>query len=332
VRYGLLGRSGLRVSELCLGAMTFGGAADRDESRRIFETYREAGGNFVDTANNYSGGASEEILGELLADRRDEIVLATKYTAPTRPGDLNSGGNHRKALVQSLDASLARLKTDYVDLYWVHVWDVVTPLEELMRALDDAVRAGKVLYVGISDAPAWVVARANTLAELRGWTPFAGLQIEHSLIERTVESELVPMARALGLSVLAWGPLGGGLLSGKYLEEAPPDEPRRLSEGDRRLTERNLVVARTVTEVAADVGATPAQVALAWLRAQAGVIPILGARTSAQLEESLGCMEVALAEDQLERLDEVSRVPLGFPHEFLEGLRQRYAAVMPELD
>lgn len=312
--------------------MTFGDTADRHESGRIFETYREVGGNFVDTANNYSGGGSEQILGELLAGRRDEIVLATKYTAPTRPGDLNSGGNHRKSLVQSLDASLERLKTDYIDLYWVHVWDVVTPLEELMRALDDAVRAGKVLYVGISDVPAWVVARANTLADLRGWTPFAGLQIEYSLVERTVERELVPMARALGLSVLAWGPLGGGLLSGKYLGEAAPEEPRRLSEGDRRLNERNLAVAGTVTEVAADVGATPAQVALAWLHAQAGVIPILGARTSAQLEETLGCLEVTLADDQLRRLDEASRVPLGFPHDFLQGLRQRYAAVMPNLD
>ena len=324
-----LGNTGLRVSELCLGAMTFGGTADRDESRRIVDAYLDAGGNFLDTANNYAGGASEEILGEVLEGRRDQIVLATKYTAPIRPGDPNSGGNHRKSLVRSLDQSLRRLRTDYVDLLWVHVWDFGTPAAEVMRALDDQVRAGKVLHVGVSDVPAWTVAQANTLAELRGWTPFAGLQIEYSLVERTVERELIPMAGALDLTVAAWGPLAGGLLTGKYAgggEGGLPEGEARLTEGDRRLTERNHAIVAAVTDVAADADASPAQVALAWLlaRREARVVPIVGARTADQLTESLGCLEVELTDDQLARLDEASRVDLGFPYEFLARLAERY--------
>ena len=334
MRYEVLGRSGLRVSELCLGTMTFGDesgdgwGASREESRRIFEAYAEAGGNFLDTANNYMGGNSERTLGELLGNERDRFVLATKYTAFTRPGDPNSGGNHRKSLVQSIDTSLERLRTDYVDLLWVHVWEGSTPVEEVMRALDDAVRSGKVLHVGISDVQAWVVAQANTLASLRGWTPFAALQIEYSLIQRTVERELVPMAGAFDLPVLAWGPLGRGLLTGKYSADgAPAGEPTRLGQGDERLNERNLAIAAVVGEVAAELGARPAQVALAWLRARRGpaVIPIVGARTAAQLEDSLGCVELELPDDALGRLDEASAVSMGFPHDLLAGLRARYA-------
>jgi aryl-alcohol dehydrogenase-like predicted oxidoreductase len=323
MRYRRLGRTGLQVTELCLGAMTFGGTADLDESRRIVDAYLDAGGNFVDTANNYAGGKSEEYLGEILEGRRDEIVLATKYTAPIQPGDPNSGGNHRKSLVRSLDQSLRRLRTDHVDLLWVHVWDFGTPAEEVMRALDDQVRAGKVLYVGVSDVPAWTVAQANTLAGLRGWSPFAGLQIEYSLVERTVERELIPMAAALELAVLAWGPLGGGLLTGKYAEGAGEG---RLGEGDHRLTERNHAIVAALAEVAADAGATPAQTALSWLRSRrpATVIPIVGARTADQLAESLGCLEVELSDDQLARLDEASRVDMGFPHEFMARIVARY--------
>ena len=327
MRFRRLGNSGLRVSELCLGAMTFGASADRDASRSILDAYLGAGGNFVDTANNYAGGASEEILGELLDGRRDEIVLATKYTAPIRPGDPNSGGNSRKSLVGSLDQSLRRLRTDRIDLLWVHVWDYGTPVEEVMRALDDQVRAGKVLYVGISDAPAWVVAQANTLAEQRGWTPFTGLQIEYSLIERTVERDLTPMANALGLAVCAWGPLGGGLLTGKYAEGARgTGTPGRLEEGDRRLTERNHAIVAALAEVAADAGVSPSRAALAWLRTRgpATVIPILGARTREQLDESLGCLEVELSPDHLARLDEASAIELGFPYDFLTRLAERY--------
>lgn len=318
-----LGRSGLQVSELCLGAMTFGGTADIEESRRIFDAYREAGGNFVDTANNYGGGHSEEHLGEILAGRRDEIVLATKYTAPIRPGDPNSGGNHRKSLVRSLDQSLRRLRTDYVDLLWVHVWDFGTPAEEVMRALDDQVRAGKVLHVGVSDVPAWAVAQANTLAELRGWSPFVALQIEYSLVERTVERELTPMAAALGLTVTAWGPLAGGLLTGKY---AGGRAGGRLEEGDRRLTERNHAIVASLVEVAADAGVPPAQAALAWLRTRgpATVVPIVGARTAEQLAQSLGSLEVELSAEHLARLDDASAIEMGFPHDFLRMLAARY--------
>src|SRR3990172_6669221 len=214
MRYKLLGKTGLRVSELCLGTMTFGEewgwGASKEESRKIFDAYVDAGGNFVDTANLYTGGTSEKFVGEFLKGRRERFVLATKYTLNMRPDDPNGGGNHRKSLVQSLDASLKRLGTDYIDLYWVHAWDGMTPLEETMRALDDVVRAGKVLYVGISDAPAWIVSRANTLAELKNWTPFAALQIQYNLADRTPERDLLPMAKALDIAVTPWGVLAGG--------------------------------------------------------------------------------------------------------------------------
>ena len=218
MNYQLLGKSGLRVSELCLGTMTFGqdwgwGAA-RDEARKIYDTFREAGGNFIDTANVYTNGTSETFLGEFLAGQREAVVLATKFTNAVPSADPNAAGNQRKSMVQSLEASLRRLKTDYIDLYWLHVWDQITPVEEVVRAFDDLVRQGKVLYTGVSDAPAWWIAQANTIASLRGWTPFVGLQIEYSLIERTVERELLPMAKAFGLTLTAWSPLCGGLLTG----------------------------------------------------------------------------------------------------------------------
>jgi aryl-alcohol dehydrogenase-like predicted oxidoreductase len=326
MRYRLLGRSGLRVSELCLGAMTFGGSSgsgtDEPEARRIVERFAEAGGNFIDTAVNYADGASEEIVGRAVASDRDRWVISTKYTAPLRSGDPNSGGNHRKAMRQALERSLSRLRTDHIDLYWVHVWEGLTPIEEVLRTLDDAVSAGKILYVGISDVPAWVVSRADALATTRGMEAFSALQIEYSLLERTVERELTPMARALDLAVLAWGPLGRGLLTGKYAPSAP-SQPRRLEAADRRLNERALAVAAVASEVAESIGATPAQVALAWLRQRSGVvIPIVGARTAEQLSDSLGCLEIDLDDESLEKLDAASRVELGFPHEFLASMRQ----------
>jgi aryl-alcohol dehydrogenase-like predicted oxidoreductase len=327
MNYRLLGTSGLRVSELCLGTMTFGEewgwGASKEESRRIFDAYAAAGGNFIDTANRYTEGTSERFVGEFVAAERERFVVATKYTLFTRKGDPNSAGNHRKNLVQSLEASLKRLKLDCVDLYWVHAWDYLTPADEVMRALDDVVRAGKALYVGISDTPAWIVSRANLLAELRGWTPFAGIQIEYSLIQRTVERELLPMARALDLAVCAWGPIGGGVLSGKYNPDASPAqraEPGRLRENPAaaRLAERNLRIADTVREVARETGHTPAQIAVNWVRHQPGkIIPIVGARTLAQIEDTLGAVGFELTPGQLSRLDEASRIELGFPHEFL---------------
>ena len=246
MEYPLLGGSGLRVSELALGAMTFGAegfGAPADESRKVYDRFREAGGNFIDTANGYAGGKSEEILGELLASDRERVVLATKFTMPMRRRDANAGSNNRKNLMESLEESLRRLKTDYVDLYWVHAWDPQTPTEELMRALDDVVRAGKVRYVGMSDAPAWTVSRANTMAELRGWSSFVGLQIPYSLIERTVERELLPMAAALGVTVTPWGCLASGVLSGKYNDDR---SVAGRASSMNRVTDRGLEISRAV--------------------------------------------------------------------------------------
>src|SRR5215471_8482230 len=227
MNYRLLGRSGLRVSELSLGTMTFGEewgwGAPKDDARKIYDAYRDAGGNFIDTANLYTNGASERLVGEFMEGHREEVVLATKYTNALPGKDPNAAGNQRKNMVQAIEASLKRLKTDYIDLYWLHIWDQITPVDEVMRAFDDLVRQGKVLYVGVSDAPAWWIAQANTMAELRGWSKFIGLQIEYSLIERTVERELIPMSKAFKLGLVAWSPLAGGLLSGKYHSGAAKD-------------------------------------------------------------------------------------------------------------
>ena len=315
-----LGRTGLRVSELCLGTMTFGDSTPRDEARNLLDRFADAGGNFLDTALNYAGGASEEMLGQLLAGRRDRFVVGSKYTAPLVSGDRNSGGNHAKSLRLALDTSLRRLGTDYIDLYWVHLWDGATPLDELVQRLDDAVRAGKVLHVGISNAPAWVVARAVTLADAHQLQRFDAIQVEYSLVERTVERELIPMSSELGLTVLAWGPLAGGLLTGKYLEGG---EGGRLGRDDRRLSERNLEVARELTAAAAALDASPAAVALAWLLARRRApIPVMGARTAAQLEQLLACVDLRLPAEVVERLDGVSAVTMGYPHELLARLRR----------
>ena len=324
MNYKLFGKSGLRISELCLGTMVFGDergfGATKEESRRIFEAFAAVGGNFIDTANNYAGGASEELVGEFIKPERERFVLATKYTLNKRATDPNGGGNHRKNLVQSLDASLKALDTDYIDLYWLHAWDFLTPVEEVMRALDDSVRAGKILYVGISDTPAWIVSQANTLATLMGWTPFVGLQVEYSLVKRDVERELLPMAQAFGMAVTPWSPLGGGALSGKYNTRS--DVQGRLG---NRTSERVLGIAAGVQEVANETGHTAAQIALAWLKAQSSaVIPIIGSRHLAQFEENLGCLDVKLTEEQLARLSKLSTPSLGFPHDFLasQGVRK----------
>jgi aryl-alcohol dehydrogenase-like predicted oxidoreductase len=331
MRYKLLGRTGLRVSELCLGTMTFGEewgwGASKEESRKIFDAFADAGGNFIDTANLYTGGTSERFTGEFLKGRRERFVLATKYTLNMFPDDPNAGGNHRKNLVQSLEASLKRLGTEYIDLYWVHACDFMTPVEEMMRALDDAVRAGKVLYVGISDAPAWIVSRANTLAELKGWSPFAGLQIQYSLADRTPERDLLPMAKALDIAVTPWGVLGGGVLSGKYksLKDRPAGARYTKDEewAAANVTDRSLRIAEAAGAVARETGKTPSQVALAWVRQQpyGVIVPILGAKTLAQLKDNVGCLDFTLEPPQLERLDAASRVELGFPHEFLVRAR-----------
>jgi aryl-alcohol dehydrogenase-like predicted oxidoreductase len=322
MKYRLMGNSGLRVSELALGAMTFGTqgwGADKDESRRVYDGFREAGGNFIDTANIYSGGASETFLGEFLAGDRERVVLATKYTGATRARDVNAAGNNRKNLMDSLHASLRRLRTDYIDLYWVHARDFLTPIAEVMRGLDDLVRQGKVLYVGVSDTPAWEVARANTLAELRGWSAFVGLQIRYSLLDRAVERELLPLAKALDLTVTPWDVLGSGVLAGKY-NGNPAEAGRAKLRGF--VTERALGIAGEVIKVAQELGRTPAQVALNWVRQGQGVIvPLVGARTRAQLDDNLGCLEFSLTPEAKQRLDDASKIELGFPHEFLAQFR-----------
>ena len=329
--YRLLGRSGLRVSPLALGAMTFGNdwgwGAERDEVRQILETYLDRGGNFVDTADVYTDGSSERLLGELLRGRRERVVLATKFTCSTYPGDPNAGGNHRRNMVRSVEASLRRLDTEYIDLLYLHAWDATTPVEEVLRGMDDLVRSGKVVYVGISDTPAWQVSRMQAIADLRGWAPLVALQIEYSLVERTVERELIPMAAELGLGVVPWSPLGSGVLTGKYTRAdladagdvaAPSGTRREVAAGNGTLTERNLGIAELVTKVAAELGVTPAQAALAWtLRNPAVTAPILGVRTLAQLDDNLGALDVSFDDAQLAALDEASSVDLGFPHEFL---------------
>jgi aryl-alcohol dehydrogenase-like predicted oxidoreductase len=322
--YRLLGNSGLRVSPMCLGTMTFGEewgwGSNEDESRKVFDTYASRGGNFVDTADLYTNGTSEKFVGRFLEGRRHQFVLATKYTFNQRPGDPNAGGNHRKHLKEALDGSLQRLNTDYIDVYWVHVYDGVTPIEELMRALDDAVRAGKILYVGVSDFPAWKIAQANTLATLRGWTPFVGLQIEYSLLERTVERDLVPMAQDLGLGVTPWSPLAGGVLTGKY--NTPASGEKRFKEDDPQLKKylnaKNLRVAEEVVNISKQVGRSPAQVALAWLVSRPGVTStILGARTVKHLDDNLGALSLTLSDDAIRRLNELSAVDMGFYNEFV---------------
>lgn len=324
MRFKLFGASGLRVSELCLGCMTFGESwgygVDKAASRLLFDTFAEAGGNFLDTANLYTGGTSEEYLGEFIAPDRHRFVVATKYTLSTRPDDPNACGMHRKNLVQSLEDSLRRLGTDYVDILYVHAWDGLAPVDEVMRALDDQVRLGKVLYLAVSDTPAWIVAQANTMARERGWTPFTGLQTKYSLLERTPERDLLPMSRSLDLAVTTWGALGGGQLTGKYLDRSLKDVDTKRTGLDKQIDERSEHIVRELQVVAEEMGCAPGQAALAWVRQQspAVTIPLLGARTLDQLRENLGCLSLVLNQEQLVRLNAASAIDLGFPHEFLQ--------------
>jgi aryl-alcohol dehydrogenase-like predicted oxidoreductase len=320
MQYRRFGNTGLRVSELFLGAMTFGEqggvGAPIEECRRIVEAYSEAGGNVIDTAINYRGGASEEILGELLVGRRDRFVLATKYTVSRDRDDPNGAGNHRKNLRLSLDTSLRRLRTDYLDIYWVHMWDRHTPIEETMRALDDEVRAGRVLYVGVSDTPAWIASRANTLADWREWTAFAGLQVPYSLLQRDIERELLPMAESFGMTVAVWSPLAGGILSGKFTRGQSPETGTRIDPSS--ITEQQHNVATTVQSVANELGATPSQVAVAWTRTRSPKIhPIIGARRLDQLLDNLGAADIELPSDAITQLEEATGIDLGFPATFI---------------
>jgi aryl-alcohol dehydrogenase-like predicted oxidoreductase len=328
--YRLLGRSGLRVSPLALGTMTFGKdwgwGADATESRRIFDLYSDRGGNFIDTAVNYTDGASEHLLGEFLKDKRERVVLATKFTMAREPGNPNSGGNHRLNLLRSVEQSLRQLGTDRIELLYLHAWDFTTQPDEVMRALDDLVRAGKIVYAGICNTPAWRVAQMQTLADLRGWSPFVALQIEYSLVERSVEYELMPMAQALGLGVLPWSPLGGGILTGKYNRADLSNEndanvsPTRkgVIASTGHLNERSLDIAEVVGTVAKELNASRSQVALAWTLLNPAVVsPVMGARTLEQAKDNFGALNISFSDDQRARLNAASALPPIFPARFI---------------
>lgn len=316
MRYKLLGKSGLRVSELCLGTMTFGEdwgwGASKEESRKIFDLFGEADGNFIDTSNNYTNGTSEKFVGEFIRGDRDHFVVATKFSLSERRTDPNFGGNHRKNMIRSVEGSLARLDTDQIDLLWLHMWDGMTPVEEVMRSLDDLVRAGKVLYVGISDTPAWVVSQANMLADLRGWSQFIAYQGEYSLASRAPERDILPMTQALNISYLAWGMLEGGELTGKY--NTPSNEPKRSEDTNERIKS----IAAVLMDLAKEIGRTPSQVAINWVRQRPyHMIPILGARSEKQFKDNLGCLDFELTDGQNKQLNDASPIDLGFPHSFL---------------
>ena len=319
MNYTLLGKSGLKVSELCLGTMGFGQewnwGADKETSFKILDTYANAGGNFLDTANRYTEGTSERILGEYMKSNRDHFVVATKYTLHDNQTNVNASGNNRKNMMRSVEESLKRLDTEFIDLLYLHIWDQLTPIEEVMRGLDDLVRQGKVNYIGISDTPAWVISRGNTMAELMGWSRFVALQIEYSLIQRTPERELIPMAKAFGMTITPWAPLAGGALTGKYLK----GEKGRIADNSKRLNENSTRIAQAVVEVAEELKVPASHVALKWTTQQGfSSIPIVGATKISQVEENLKALDIQLNETHLKKLDEVSKIELGFPGDFFK--------------
>jgi aryl-alcohol dehydrogenase-like predicted oxidoreductase len=320
--YITLGRSGLRVSPFCLGAMTFGEdlgwGSSVEESQQIIDRFIELGGNFIDTANFYTKGHSEKIIGDHVgrhSARRDRLVIATKFSGNLYPGDPNGGGSGRKSIIAACENSLRRLQTDYIDLYWLHNWDVHTPIEETMAALEDLVRAGKVRYLGVSDTPAWKIAEANVTARFRGWSAFVGLQIEYSLLERTVEQELVPMAGEFDVGITPWSPLKSGMLSGKYTRHnAGQIKSDRGFIADSFLTEKTYAIVDELHVIAKAHQSTVARVALAWVQAQPGVTStIIGARRLAQLEDNVKALDVELSAEEFGRLDALTKPTFGFP-------------------
>lgn len=342
MRYSVLGRSGLRVSKLALGTMTFGTATDwsrpEEECRPVFDAYVEAGGNFIDTANMYTGGESEKMIGRFIAPDRDRFVVATKYAnaVPGR-GDPNEAGVHRKSLVRSLDASLKRLGTDYIDLYFVHWWDFTTPVEEVQRALTDAIAAGKILHIGLSDVPAWVVSRAQAFHDLRGLAPISCMQLEYSLVQRSIEREHIPLAQAHDIGITAWSPLAGGILSGKYTRPGTGSDnsPKRMDSMQlQQLDARNRAIALAVDEVAVNLGAKASQVALAWLIAR-GVIPVAGATKVEQMKENLAAVTLELPETAIARLNAASVFDAGHPYSMLNWdmpMALGYAGMFGQID
>ncbi|KAA3449806.1 aldo/keto reductase [Mesorhizobium sp. SARCC-RB16n] len=327
--YYTLGNSGLRVSRLALGTMTFGTewgwGADRDTARAMFDAYVEAGGNFFDTADLYTRGTAETWLGEFVAERglRDKAVIATKFTMNSNPGNPNAGGNGRKNIMRAVDASLKRLGTDYIDLYLMHIWDRLTPAEEVLRTLDDLVRAGKIRHVGLSDVPAWYAGRAQAIAELRGYEPISALQLEYSLAERAIEHEFVPFGTRHGAGIMVWSPQASGLLSGKY-RPAQARNAGRLDgfrntthPGFQKFTEHNWTVVAELEKVAAELGRGMAQVALNWVATQPGIATvILGATRLSQLQDNLAALDFSIPTALRQRLDKVSGTPAPFPHSY----------------
>jgi aryl-alcohol dehydrogenase-like predicted oxidoreductase len=319
--YITLGRSGLRVSPMCLGAMTFGEdlgwGSSVEESQRIMDRFIDLGGNFIDTANFYTKSHSEKIIGDHIGHdkaRRDRLVIATKFSGNLYPGDPNGGGSGRKSIISACENSLRRLQTDYIDLYWLHNWDKHTPIEETMAALDDLVRAGKVRYIGVSDTPAWKVAEANMLAKFRGWSAFVGLQIEYSLLERSVEQELVPMALEFGLGITPWSPLKRGVLSGKYTRQNADAKADRGLIVESLLNETTFTLVDELQKIAATHESTPARVALSWLRSRVGVSSIIiGARRIDQLEDNVEALDLTLSVEEVRQLDELTAPRFGFP-------------------
>lgn len=310
-----LGRSGLVVSELCLGTMTFGGAADEAAARKIVERFREAGGTFFDTADVYQGGKSEQIVGRILAADRDEVVIATKAFGPTGAGP-NDAGNSRRHLVRAVEDSLRRLGTDRIDLYQLHAWDRTTPLEESLGALEDMVRAGKVLHAGVSNWSGWHIERAFRVQERHGWSPLVSLQPQYSLLERQIEFETLPAARANGMGVLAWSPLAAGFLTGKYRRDESKDDVEgrgRFAQWFDNIDERGWATMDALRDIAASREAEPATVAIAWLLAKPDVIPIIGATRPDQLDATLAAPGLELSQDEVARLDEVSAPHMGYP-------------------
>ncbi len=320
MKYKLLGRSGLKVSELCLGTMGFGTengwGADRDTSFQIMEKFAEAGGNFLDTANFYKSGTSEKIIGEFMSQTdRDYFVLATKYTLFDNKTNPNASGNNRKNMMRSVEESLKRLKTDFIDVLYLHIWDDITPIDEVLHGLDDLIKQGKILYPAISDTPAWIVAKGNTLAEFMGWSQFIALQVEYSLLQRTTERELLPMAKHFNMSVIPWAPLAGGALTGKYLR----GEKGRIKPESNRLNENSQRITNEVVAIAKKLGIEPSQVALKWtMQKQQSVIPVVGATKPAQLEENLKTVDITIPDEDIQHLDEVSAIDMGFPMKFFK--------------
>ena len=324
MNYKLLGRSGLKVSELCLGTMGFGKewnwGADKETSLKILDAYASNGGNFIDTANRYTEGTSEKIIGEFIHSNRDNFILATKYSLHDNLTNVNASGNNRKNMMRSVEESLKRLNTDFIDLFYLHIWDNLTPMDEVLRGLDDLVKQGKVNYIGISDTPAWLVSQAQTMAELMGWSRFVALQVEYSLLQRTPERELIPMAKHYNLTVTPWAPLAGGALTGKYTK----GDTGRLPKESKRLNERAVKITEEVMAIAKELNVQPSSVALKWTMQQGfSCIPIIGATKPEQLLENLNCLDVNLSNEQMNRLNQVSKIELGFPGDFFleEGVK-----------